>query len=662
MIMTRPIQIAQPAGPLPDAMLSLAAFNFQNQLYSDDGEVSAAVSASPLSNNFNQAHMVKDDVTGRVVVSHNRDSNSNQFWYSDDNGGTWQGGQILFNSQSFPARPYAKVHAFDGICHASFSGALGSIARSDDGGASWALQPIPTFSTIRNYNDFAYSPSLRRWVAVGQDRYFAYSDDQGLTWQSAAAPAIASNRELTCVTWNDIFNTFIAVEVNQNAWTSPDGITWTQRTIPAATLIGNFTYEIAVNWNTGVTCVSTEANFGNRSPIIVSVDGGQNWTTTGFGYVDGIGYKLVYNGDRFYVQSGGPTFTNATDAAQSVDGTNWTAVATPHPPQQISVASLRCAPVGGNFITYGSEANPLEFRNRLGQIVSTAPSPWTGAPSSVFPSHGIKLSASEYLLLGYGSVGGGLFELVSTRSTDGGQTWNVSQYPALPTVNGAVTVSNEIDQSPNEIIRVWDAGGVLRSTDGGVSWAVVPTPLTVRGKAIAYSPTLNRWVVSGTNGTTGTAYSDDGGLTWTLTTDQIFATDLIWNGATQEFIGTRGTQLVRSSDGDAWTFIPLAPAFGIGGNQQNGPFIAVTNDSIAFAGQAQGSQGTREFAYSSDNGATWTNPNNAPINTSPGHLLQTIQGLFYTEFGSPLRTSAVGNGWSNVDGVVMNYNARLLEI
>lgn len=645
----------------PDAMLSIAAQTFFNRLYDNEGEVQANASPSPLSNNFNQAHAMKDDATGRVILSHNRDSSSNQFWYSDDNGASWQGGQILNNTQSFAARPYAKVHAFDGICHASMSGALGSIARSDDGGASWSLQAIPTFSTIRNYNDFAYSPSLRRWVAVGQDRYFAYSDDQGLTWQSAAAPAIASNRELTCVAWNDIFNVFIAAEISQRVWTSPDGITWTQRPIPAATLIGNFTYEIAVNWNNGVTCISTEANFGSRSPIIVSVDGGQNWATTGFGYVAGIGYKLVYNGDRFYMQSGGPTFTAATEAAQSVDGTNWTAVAAGNEPQQISVVSLRCAPVGGNFITYGSIADPLQFRNRLGQIVSTGPSPWTGSANPVVQSHGVKLSASEYLLLGYEFVGGGQYALISTRTTDGGQNWAITQFGGLPTVGGAVSQSHEIDQSPNEIIRVWDAGGVLRSTDGGASWSVIATPLTVRGRSIAYSPSLNRWVVSGSNGATGTAYSDDGGLTWTLATDQIFATDLIWNGATQEFIGTRGTQLVRSSDGDAWTFTPLNPAFGVGGNNQNGPFVAMTGDNIAFAGQAQVSQGTREFAYSADNGATWSNPNAAAINTTPGHLLQTFAGLFYTEFGSPMRTSVAGNGWSNVDAVALNFTAMMLE-
>lgn len=133
-----------------------------------------------------------------------------------------------------PATPYAAAVStidgdwssgvFDGtrIILVSRSGLYRCIYSVD--GVNWVQSAIPAGS----YRDIAYSPSLNRLVAVGNN-VVSYGTFDGWNSATPAEPNILWNS----VCWSPALNLFVAVADTfhtENVMTSPDGITWTLRT------------------------------------------------------------------------------------------------------------------------------------------------------------------------------------------------------------------------------------------------------------------------------------------------------------------------------------------------------------------------------------------------------------------------------------------------
>ncbi len=148
--------------------------------------------------------------------------------------------------------------------------------------------------------------------------------------------------------------------------------------------------------------------------------------------------------------------------------------------------------------------------------ILTAPDPatvWTvrttGTRSINLEGCDIDLSGNVYLAVGSASAGldqGHSIEI----STDQGVTWD-----DVRDVSGSIGITpiapfNDILAKTYKIV-VGDQGAIQKSTNN-IDWTLQTSGTTESLLSIAYSPTLDRIAVCGTNATI--VYSDNGGTTW----------------------------------------------------------------------------------------------------------------------------------------------------
>lgn len=122
----------------------------------------------------------------------------------------------------------------------------------------------------------------------------------------------------------------------------------------------------------------------------------------------------------------------------------------------------------------------------------------------------LNLEGADRLL--YSDDGAVIYALVAgklVRSTDDGATWSLTS-GTLPT-NPSVTEIN-IAPSDNDLLYVSAGGTVWKSVDGGASWSA-PNPSFVGGIPFAIDPTNSNHIFAGST-TSGLMRSMDGGVTW----------------------------------------------------------------------------------------------------------------------------------------------------
>jgi len=151
-------------------------------------------------------------------------------------------------------------------------------------------------------------------VAPGAKRT-KYSTD-GVTWTAGdTLPNITAGQWSNFITWNG--SVFFVVNYGTGsriAATSPDGVTWTQRTLPV--VVGNNGWYSVTSL--GSTLVAAEyTSTGTTTQVATSTDNGATWTTgtipfTTVGFVSGNNTMVIAAKE------------NSTLSAYSTNGTTWT--------------------------------------------------------------------------------------------------------------------------------------------------------------------------------------------------------------------------------------------------------------------------------------------------------------------------------------------------
>lgn len=154
------------------------------------------------------------------------------------------------------------------------AGSYGKVVRSDDGGASWAIQPTQVtahLQSIAAWDD-------RRAVAVGNQGRVIVTDDGGRHWAEIEVPR------------SEVANKLVRVHAY------PDGVAWTVGEMGAALRSTDFgkSWERALpeqdqGWN-DVSFVGTDGWLvGEFGRVMRSTDGGAHWSAVD----SGVGTSLM---------------------------------------------------------------------------------------------------------------------------------------------------------------------------------------------------------------------------------------------------------------------------------------------------------------------------------------------------------------------------------
>jgi hypothetical protein len=153
-------------------------------------------------------------------------------------------------------------------------------AWSSDDAASWTTVNLPTFAngSGSSWSGLAYSPKLGMFVAIasGGDNNFnnvARSTDNGHSWTGTAVPN-TNSWTMNGICWAGVLGLFVIVTsagptTSTRILTSPDGINWTARLLPATGVALN-----SVCWSSDLGLLVA---VGDNNAVFTSPDG-INWS------------------------------------------------------------------------------------------------------------------------------------------------------------------------------------------------------------------------------------------------------------------------------------------------------------------------------------------------------------------------------------------------
>ncbi len=448
----------------------------------------------------------------------------------------------------------------------------GQVYLTTDGGGDWS-DPILVAGFIGR---LVFAPTLydghrSLWAITGDSNNGAEenayrSTDGGETWTPIQVQPGASN---SGVTYHDTISGLLWSAVGSGYYSEDDGDTWT----PIGTGL-NEVQDLAVV--PGANSRPTTPLFAaTRGGLYRSTDGGSTWQETDAG----LGAVMVrtiavspFNADEAYAA------TQVKGIQHTVDGgRNWQSLQVPIGRYQASIApdpfndgkifigygDIEPVPLaristdhGATYAEYAL-ALPAEYEDRGAYVSAIAPDPLTED----------RLLAGVCVDDNWPTVGPGLVY----ASTDGGSTWIQQSTPA------GVKCILRLAFDPQDASVVYagtNGTGLLRSVDGGETWAPLPAqPAGTEIGAVVIDPrdSLSLYVMSysftNTGSEVGVFVTHDGGETWAkmegLTDYPIWELMLVKVGTGYRLYAAtmNGLRYLEAIPVDPWT--PWLPGSGI---------------------------------------------------------------------------------------------------
>ena len=266
-------------------------------------------------------------------------------------------------------------------------------------------------------------PPANLWIAGGgsgliSNNSISYSNDYGLTWNSANIPYLLSNIFDICYNGN----IWLAAGDNQPISYSNNGITWSAISIQPFTTQAN-----AIAWN-GSLWVSV----GQGTNTIAISSDGLNWTGIGTSIFSIGGYGVFWNGS-LWVSVGQGTNTIAT----SSDGINWTGLGNIifSSGQGISWNGVIWVAVGTGVVnTIATSPDGINWTGRGNTIFSSNSwnVDWNGNIFVAVGSGTNTIATSPDGINWTGSVNGNSIFSYAISVTWSGSTWIVGGYSITP--------------------------------------------------------------------------------------------------------------------------------------------------------------------------------------------------------------------------------------
>lgn len=399
---------------------------------------------------------------------------------STDGGATWQ---------AMPLPSIVWALAIDprdsSVVYAGTNG--DGVWRSSDGGASFTPVGVPGNGVVLvvavdpGRSDVVYAGTAGGGVAVSRDggRTFTAA---GLDGSLALSLAVRADGQVFAGTGNR------GVHMSGSY-----GAVWTPVAAPHLNAIhAQNVYALEVDPANPARIVAAT----NDGGLIGSADGGLSWGPVGTGFTSRAARRITFDpadARRLYVGS----FNGGGLQVSEDGGATWT-------PRRFGSASVYVWSTAVNRasgeVYAGTVADGLwRSRDRAATFARVGPATLTNARAVA--------ADGERLLVG-GRLG-------VHRSVDGGVTWT----QPLTVDIGNLTVD---PRNPNLVYAAAQTAGVLRSTDGGATFAPINTGLTnlrtSRGNGVLVDPRDSTRLYLGTEGG-GVFTSADGGATWRAVND-----------------------------------------------------------------------------------------------------------------------------------------------
>ncbi|MBK8554163.1 MAG: hypothetical protein IPL53_25200 [Ignavibacteria bacterium] len=414
------------------------------------------------------------------------------------------------------------------------------VVKTTDAGATWKIDTLPGTSSI-TFTDIKFRDANTGFI-TGNGNYFGYTFNGGANWTQAVSPGTSGQRALKMI-GNDVYTIGDNTMMHK---TTDDGTTWTSLNFvdgsnpnqPApGSMLGfditgsdfivvgtsgliNISNDGAASWRNKNYCLSNTAfNFsaiwsdspsgniwtgGTSGTMLFSSNGGTNWVTQATNSTHPSSNIQMLNSTTGFAVGGSSSFGAGGTLIKTINaGTNWTVIPLPPPYNSRNAVDIDFLNENTGWVIGGL---PLASGGGITCIKTTdGGANWTAQPNDInynFVSVDIDMADEN---IGYFIAGTALHIF---KTTNGGDNWI-----KLPSSPGSGTTYNKIVAVSKSVVFVSGGNGLLfKSTDGGITWNSIATPIATNTHFAMQWTDENNGMLGGTSGFL--AKTSNGGQTW----------------------------------------------------------------------------------------------------------------------------------------------------
>ncbi|MEI7726670.1 MAG: YCF48-related protein [Bacteroidota bacterium] len=420
-----------------------------------------------------------------------------------DGGNTWD--IVLNAANNTPLRDIWFMNAGNGWA----VGGSGEVKYSTDGGSTWWNKYIPNAQN-QDLGSVFFQDNLAGWI-VGTHGTILKTQDGGSTWTAVPAP---DTKSYNGICFSTPLQGTICGDSGIILFTQNGGLTWSEKVSGTAGRLVKVSFASPdTGLITGAVTLRT-VDAGNSWQIVNSTNGFISGSFPGPNTAYGGGYnghlvKSTDAGVTWFELSSGTNTGQFRDACFVDEHTGWLLE-------------------NGNIILFTSDGgdtwsgidttnvfsdafvftDPLHgWASGINQIENTADGGHTWNLQFLDPGHSLFLRDICFTDISHGWAAGTDTVL---RTINGGASWE--KVPMGPVTPYALFF---IDQNTGWIVG--EAGKIMKSTDGGVTWAIKPGGTTAELHDVTFSDPHHGWAVGHvwTGGYTSVVLrTSDGGESW----------------------------------------------------------------------------------------------------------------------------------------------------